>query len=85
MEFEDYLQPEVGIAAVVTATLFSPRARRFLRKGLVYGTAGVLIAGDAMSSFTRSIGQGAQRAREEGPRGEENQMVPAGEEAGGLG
>ncbi len=69
MEFEDYLQPEVGVAALVAATLFSPRARGFLRRGLVYGTAGALVVGDAVTSFTRGIGQGARRAREAAPEG----------------
>jgi len=64
MDFEDYLQPEVGIIAAVTATLFSPRVRRLLRRGVVYSTAGVLMAGDAATSFARNIGRGAQRARE---------------------
>lgn len=88
MELEDYLQPEVGIAALITATLFSPRARGFLRRGLVYGTAGALIAGDAVTSFTRAIGQGARRAREATPEGTSPkegayQPTPSAENSGG--
>jgi hypothetical protein len=62
MALEDYLEPEVAVTAVVTAAVFSPRARRVIRRGLVYGMAGVLIAGDAVASFARSVGQGVQEA-----------------------
>ncbi|MBO0778108.1 MAG: hypothetical protein J2P37_04700 [Ktedonobacteraceae bacterium] len=64
MDVDDFAQPEVGIAALVTATIFSPRVRRFLRRGLVYGAAGALMAGDAVTSFTRGMRQGARRAKE---------------------
>jgi hypothetical protein len=62
MEFEDFLEPEIAITATVAAALFSPRGRNWLRRGIVYGTAGVLMAGDAVTSFVRSVGQGAQKA-----------------------
>ena len=58
MELEDYLEPEIAVTAAVTATVFSPRGRQFLRRGAVYGIAGALVAGDAIASFARSIGQG---------------------------
>ncbi len=62
MDLEDYMEPEVAVTAVVTAAIFSPRARRVIRRGLVYGMAGALIAGDAIASFARSVGQGVQEA-----------------------
>ena len=62
MAFEDYLEPEVAVTAVVTAAVFSPKARSWIRRGLVYGTAGVLIAGDAITSLARNVGQGVQQA-----------------------
>ena len=62
MALEDYLEPEVAVTAAVTAAVFSPTARKIIRKGAVYGMAGVLIAGDAISSFVRSVGQGVQQA-----------------------
>jgi hypothetical protein len=62
MALEDYLEPEVAVTAVVTAAVFSPKARSWMRRGLIYGMAGVLIAGDAVTSFARSVGQGAQQA-----------------------
>ena len=62
MEFDDYLEPEIAVTAVVTAVVFSPGARRLLRRGVVYGLAGALMAGDAITSFARSIGRGVQEA-----------------------
>ncbi len=63
MEPEDFLQPEVAITAVVAAAIFSPGARKLIRKGVVYATAGALIAGDAITSFTKNLSQSAQRMR----------------------
>ncbi len=48
------------VAAAVTAAILSPRVRGMLRSGAVQGLAGVLIAGDAVSSFARGIGRGLQ-------------------------
>lgn len=65
MEFEDFVEPEIAITAAVAAALFSPRARNVMRKGLVYGVAGILAAGDAVTSFGQSVRQGMQHAGEE--------------------
>lgn len=61
MEFEDYLEPEVAVTAVVAAAVFSPRARKLVRQGAVYGTAGVLAAGEAVSSFFKGFGHGLKQ------------------------
>lgn len=61
MEFEDFVEPEIAVTAAVAAAVFSPRARKVIRKGLVYGMAGALAAGDVFVSFARSIGQGCQQ------------------------
>jgi len=61
MDVEDFLEPEVGIAAAVVAAVASPQVRNVVRRGAVYGLAGVLMAGDAIVSFARGVGQGAQR------------------------
>jgi hypothetical protein len=51
-----------------------------MRKGLVYGMAGVLAAGDAVTSFARGVGQGVRHAGETaGQASEQN-----GEQAGGM-
>src|SRR5438552_16584635 len=62
MDPEDFLAPEVGITAAVVAAIFSPRARKLIRQGAVYGMAGLLVAGDAVASLGRSFGQGVQQA-----------------------
>jgi hypothetical protein len=62
MALEDYLDPEVGVAVAVTAAVLSPRVRGILRRGAVYGLAGVLTAGDAIASFARGAGQGVRQA-----------------------
>ncbi len=62
MALDDFVESEVAIAAAAAAVVFSPRVRGVLRKGAVYGVAGVLVAGDAVGSFARGIGRGAQNA-----------------------
>lgn len=62
MALEDYLEPEVAVAAVVAAAVFSPRSRKLLRRGAVYGMAGALKVGDAVATFTHGLRQGVQEA-----------------------
>ncbi len=62
MALEDYLESEVVVAVAATAALFSPRARKVLRRGAVYGVAGALMAGDAVSSVIRNAAPGVQQA-----------------------
>jgi hypothetical protein len=62
MEPGDFLEPEVAVTAAVVAAVCSPRLRRFLRRGLVYGTAGALMAGDAITSFAKNVSEGAKQA-----------------------
>jgi len=61
MAVEDYLEPEIGVAVALTAAVTSPKVRGVLRRGAVYGLAGVLMAGDAVSSLARGIKRGAQQ------------------------
>ncbi len=60
MAIEEYMESEVAVAA--TAIALNPRARRVLRRGVVYGLAGALRAGDAFASFGRAAARGAQDA-----------------------
>lgn len=76
MELEDFLEPEIAVTAVVAAAIFSPGARKILRRGLVYGTAGALIAGDAVTTFARRIGQGNGQAAQSAPAGEATNGQP---------
>jgi hypothetical protein len=73
MDLEDFLEPEVAVTAVVAAAVFSPGARKLLRRGLVYGTAGALMAGDAVTSFARRVGQGARQVTEQVQTGQPEQ------------
>lgn len=59
MAVEDFLEGEVAIAVAATAALSSSRVRKVLRRGVVYGLAGVLMAGDALASTARDVGRGA--------------------------
>ena len=54
MALEDFLDSEVAVAVAATAALASPRVRGVLRRGAVYGLAGLLTAGNMISSFARS-------------------------------
>jgi hypothetical protein len=67
MAVDDYLESEVAVAAAATAVLLSPPLRGVMRKGLVYGTAGVMTAGDAVVSVAKGAGRGVQRAVGRGP------------------
>lgn len=62
MALEDFMEPEVGIAVALTAAVASPGVRKVLRKGAVYGLAGILMAGDAVSSLAQGVKRGAAQA-----------------------
>lgn len=62
MELDDYLEPEVGVAVAVTAAVMSPRVRSILRQGAVYGLAGLLRIGDAISGTAASVATGVQQS-----------------------
>ena len=76
MAVEDFLDGEVAIAVVATAALSSSRVRTALRRGVVYGLAGVLRAGDALASTAREAGRAA------GPPGAPDPQGAAGTAAG---
>ena len=62
MALDDFAEPEIAVTAAVTAAIFSPRARKVIRKGLVYGMAGILVAGDTIVSLARGVERGIQQA-----------------------
>jgi hypothetical protein len=59
MALDDYLEPEVAIAVVVTAAVASPPVRKALRKGAVYGLAGLLTLGDKITAASRNLARSA--------------------------
>jgi hypothetical protein len=61
MALEDFFEPEVGVAVVVTAAVASPRVRKAIRTGVVYGLAGLLMAGDKLKQAASGV---TQKARE---------------------
>lgn len=61
MDIEDFLEPEIAIAAGVVAAVTSPQVRKVMRQGAVYGLAGVIYAGDAVTSFARGLGRGVRQ------------------------
>ena len=75
MAFDDYMEPEVGIAVAVTAAVASPGARKLLRQGAVYGLAGILMAGDAVSSLARGIQRGVKQSHSEVPSADSTETV----------
>jgi hypothetical protein len=58
MGVEDFIDAEVGVAVAATAALLSPRARKVVRRGAVYGLAGALKASDAVGSAARGVANG---------------------------
>ena len=55
------IEREVGAAVAATAMAKSPRARRLVRQGAVYGLAGAIKAGDVVASTARGAMRGAQQ------------------------
>lgn len=74
MALDDYLEPEVAIAVAVTAAVASPPVRKVLRRGLVYGLAGLLMAGDKLSTAAREIAHSAQQTA--GPANNAKTEIP---------
>jgi hypothetical protein len=62
MALDDWLDSEVAVAVAATAAVLSPGFRRVLRRGAVYGVAGVLKATDVATAAARGIAQGASSA-----------------------
>jgi hypothetical protein len=62
----DLFDKEVVMAVGATAALMSDRTRRVLRRGAVYGIAGVMSAGEAVASAAKSVGRDADRVSSNG-------------------
>jgi hypothetical protein len=59
MALDDWLDSEVAVAVAATAAVLSPGFRRVLRRGAVYGVAGVLKATDVATAAARGVARGA--------------------------
>jgi len=76
MALEDFIEPEVGVAVVVTAAVASPRIRKVIRQGLVYGIAGLLIAGDKLKAAASGVAQKARQMTAGATNGTQEQAKP---------
>ena len=61
MALDDYLEPEIAVAVAVTAAVASPPVRKVIRRGLVYGLAGLLVAKDKITAVGQNVAQGARQ------------------------
>jgi hypothetical protein len=78
MALEDYMESEVAIAVAATAAALSPRFRRVLRRGAVYGVAGALKATDVVTAAARGVASGASSEGEPaGGRGDTSEQTTA--------
>jgi hypothetical protein len=66
MALEDFMDSEVGIAVAATAVVLSPQVRGFLRRGAVYGLAGLMKAGDTLGTAARGVAGEVQQAANSG-------------------
>lgn len=62
MGLDDYVNAETGLMSAATAAAVSPRARELLRRGVVYGLAGAMRAGDVVVAATRGAVRGARES-----------------------
>jgi hypothetical protein len=75
---DDFIEPEVAIAVAVTAAVASPPVRKVLRRGLVYGLAGLLVAGDKVAGVARELARNAQQAATSpGTTGQQTEQTPS--------
>jgi hypothetical protein len=58
MALDDFLDSEVAVAVAATAVALSPRARKLVRRGAVYGVAGALKATDVVTAAARGVASG---------------------------
>jgi|GEM_PF-2870568 len=82
MDFENLLEPEVAAAAAITAVIASPQVRNVLRRGAVFGLAGIIMAGDAVTSFARGVTRGVQSAAASATASAQPKPVPVQNENG---
>jgi hypothetical protein len=79
MALDDWLDSEVAVAVAATAAALSPGFRRVLRRGAVYGVAGVLKATDVATAAARGVARGASSGGDVArtPQGETGTTGPA--------
>ena len=83
MALDDYLDSEVAIAVAATAVALSPRVRRMVRRGAVYGVAGALKATDVVTAAARGVASGV-RSQGGGAAPTDGRREASGGVAGGV-
>jgi hypothetical protein len=58
---------ELIVGAAVGAAVASPNARKTIRRGLIYGVAGVLAAYDKVAAITHGVVKGAREKMTKAP------------------
>jgi hypothetical protein len=78
LDVENYAEPEVAVAAVVVGAAASPSLRKVIRRSVVYGLAGALIAFDKSSAVAQGIVKGVKSgAKSISPESESPATAPA--------
>jgi hypothetical protein len=85
MALEDFMDSEVGIAIAATAVVLSPQVRNVLRRGVVYGLAAVMKAGDTVGGAARTMATDAQSTMAEGAAAAQSTVTEAKTVARGRG
>jgi hypothetical protein len=62
MEMDDLMSGESAVVAAAVAAVASPGVRRVVRRGAVYGVAGIIKAADAVSAAVRGAAGGVKDA-----------------------
>ncbi len=55
MDLDEVPEAEVAVAVAVTAVLASPKVRRLIRRGAVYGLAALLASGGGIAEAAQSL------------------------------
>jgi hypothetical protein len=79
MALDDFAESEVAVAVAATAAVLSAPVRKLLRRGAVYGLAGVLIAGATVSALGKGVGRGVGQAVPGGARTDAGEATPGAE------
>ncbi len=84
MALDDFIEPEVAVAVGVTAAVMSPKVRKALRRGAVYGLAGVLMVGDKLAAAARGVTEKARNLAASSDNATEDSAAPTGQAASGA-
>jgi hypothetical protein len=64
--YERILEPEVAMSAAAVVVVLSPPVRQILRRSIVYGLSGLIMASDAVARLAHRVDIGIQPASDDG-------------------